>query len=115
MLKVLLAPNNDAGFRDHTSPIFKQLKLLKIQDIYNFQLGIYMYKARQRGEYAPQSLVHTRRSNLPRHPLRRITSTQHSISYTGPLFWNQLPPSLRSINNLNRFKKSLKEHLLDKY
>ena len=106
---------SDAGFRDHTSPIFKQLKLLKIQDIYNFQLGMYMYKAQQRGEYTPQSLVHTRRSNLPRHPLRRLTSTQHSISYAGPLFWNQLPPSLRSTNNLNRFKKSLKEHLLDKY
>ena len=105
----------NAGFRDHTDPHFKDLKLLKIKDIYNFQLGCHMFHARARGEYATQTNYHTRGTNLARPTHHRLASTQHSISYAGPKFWSSLPPDLRSLNNFRRFKKSLREHLIDKY
>ena len=104
-----------AGFRDHTNPLFKQYQLLKIHDIYNFQLGTYMFKARARGDYTMQTRYSTRRPNNARSTFHRLSSTQHAVSYAGPTFWNSLPPNLKSINSLNAFRKALKQFLLDKY
>ena len=104
-----------AGFRDHTDPLFKQLKLLKLVDIYHFQLGTYMYLARARGEFTAPSNYQTRESNRAYGPYHRLTTTQHAPSYAGPIFWRSLPPHLRSIGSYKRFKKSLKNHLLDNY
>ena len=106
----------NAGFRDHTDPLFKQLKLLKLVDIYNLQLGIYMYQARNRGEYVSQSNVHTRGHDYDARSARhRLSRTEHAVSYAGPKFWRSLPLTIRSKDNLRLFKKSLKEHLLSKY
>ena len=104
-----------AGYRDHTDPLFKRLKLLKLQDIYYFHLGTYMFRARSRGEFATQTNIQTRRLNdaLPTRHLH--TTTQHAVSFAGPTFWNALPPNIRSINTYTRFRKSLKEHLLNQY
>ena len=104
-----------AGYRDHTGPLFKRLKLLKLQDIYYFHLGTYMFHARSRGEYETQSNIQTRRLNDAHSVRHLLTTTQHAVSYTGPKFWNTLPPDLRSINRYMRFRKSLKEHLLSQY
>ena len=90
----------------HIDPLFKDLKLLKIKDIYNFQLGCHMYHARARGEFATQIIYQTRGTNRAQTALHRITTTQHTISYTGPKLWNSLPPNLRSLNNYGRFKKT---------
>ena len=68
-----------------------------------------------RGEYATQTNYQTRGTNRARSALHRLTTTQHSISYAGPIFWNSLPLDLRSLNSYRRFKKSLREHLIDKY
>ena len=105
----------NAGYIDHTGPLFKRLKLLKLKDIYYFHLGTYMFNARSRGEYATQTNVHTRGSNDARPELHLLATTQHAVSYAGPKLWNSLPPNIRSINNYRRFRKSLKKHLLDQY
>ena len=104
-----------AGFREHTNPLFKQYQLLKIHDIYNFQLGTYMFKARTRGEYATQTYYHTRRPNNALPVYHRLSSTVHAVSFAGPTFWNSLPSNLKSINSYNAFRKALKQFLLDKY
>ena len=35
---------NKAGYRDHTTPLFKKLGLLKFEDIHRQQILIFMYK-----------------------------------------------------------------------
>ena len=104
-----------AGYIDHTDPLFRRLKLLKLQDIYYFHLGTYMFHARSRGEYATQTNINTRGTNNALPSRHRITITQHAVSCTGPKFWTSLPQHIRSINSFARFRKSLKEHLLNKY
>ena len=76
-----------------------------------------MFHAKKRGEYPTQTNVHTRSrgANLARPVFHGLTSTQHAVSYAGPTFWNELPPSLRSIMSYSRFKKSLKDYLLNEY
>ena len=107
----------NSGFRDHTDPLFKRLKLLKVKDIYKLQLGIFMFHARARGEYATQTNILTRASGTNRALSipQRLSITERSVSSAGPDFWNTLPPHIRSINSFNRFKKSLKEHFLSFY
>ena len=107
---------SNAGYIDHTEPLFKQHNLLKFQDIYHYQLGCYMYRARARGEYTSRTDTRTRSSDLDVQVSRHRTSTtQHAVTYTAPKFWSTLPEDLRSIDNYKRFKKRLKEYLLDKY
>ena len=107
----------NAGYRDHTDPLFKRLKILKLEDIYYFHLGTYMFHAHTREEYAPQSYILTRGVSQGdiRSARHRLTTPQHSVSYFGPKFWNSLTPALRSITSYKRFRKSLKEHLLNQY
>ena len=105
----------NSAYRDHTGPLFRRLKLLKLKDIYYFHLGSYMFRARARGEYATQTNIQTRGINDALATRHRTTTTQHAVSYAGPKFWSSLPPHLRSINSYMRFRKSLKEHLLSQY
>ena len=76
-----------------------------------------MFLARGRGEYARQSFIRTRMStsNSALPVFHRNATTQHAVSYAGPKFWNDLPTNLRSINSYRRFRKALKEYLLNKY
>ena len=105
----------NAGFRDHTNPLFKQFKLLKLQDIHKFQLGTFMFHARQRGEYATQSRYQTRGLNRVLSDYHRLSTTQRAVSYTAPTFWNSLPEYLRCLNSYNVFRKSLKNFLVNQY
>ena len=105
----------NAGFRDHTSPLFKQLNLLKVVDIHNFQLGSYMFLARARGEFATQSNYRTRGPNRALSDFHGLSTTQHAISYAGPKYWNSLPDNLRIIDNYKHFRKCLKNYLINEY
>ena len=107
----------DAGFRDHTDPLFYKLGLLKFQDIYKYNLLIYMHKALARGEYALEHNVATRNNDgfMARTVRHQLTLTQHAVSFVGPTEWNKLPYSMRSVERLTLFKKALKAYLLNQY
>ena len=45
-------------------------------------------------------------------PLRRTNHGQNNISYIAPIIWNNLPSSLKTIDNLNTYKRRVKEHFL---
>ena len=81
----------------HTDPLFSKLKLLKLDDLYKHQLGIYMYKSTK--GLLPDSMssmvipIH----NVHDHHLRnqngyyiqhvRTNCRKFTIHYTGPVFW----------------------------
>ena len=105
----------DAGYNDHTTPLFHELGLLKFVDIYNFNLLVHMHKAISRGEYSQTHNLNTRNRNAAVSVYHRLTLTKHAVSYVGPKAWNQLPENIRSIPEIVPFKKAIKGHLLDKY
>ena len=102
----------------HTDPLFSKLKLLKLDDLYKHQLGIYMYKSTK--GLLPDSMssmvipIH----NVHDHHLRnqngcyiqhvRTNCRKFTIHYTGPVFWNTLPEQLRQAVSENQFKRKLK-------
>ena len=109
----------------HTDPLFSKLKLLKLDDLYKHQLGIYMYKSTK--GLLPDSMssmvipIH----NVHNHNLRnqnayyiqrvRTNCRKFTIHFTGPIFWNTLPQQLREAVSENQFKRKLKEFLLSSY
>ena len=109
----------------HTYPIFSMTKLLKLDDMYKYQLGIFRHNVTQ--FQLPQSVssLFLRTDNIHSHKLRnqnayyiqhiRTNTRKSTINFSGPKFWNTLPVNLRKLVSIHQFKNNLKELLLTKY
>ena len=104
-----------APFDSHSTPIFYTLKILKLSEIYKFNLCVYMYKQIRAGNFNVQHEINTRNRNLAAPQYHRLSTTQHSVSFNGPKIYNSLPNHLKNNNSLPRFKKELKLHFLNSY
>ena len=112
-------------FLAHSSPIFYNNKLLTIYDMYEYQLGIFMFLCHKK--LLPSSLLHyyTLNSDIHSYPTRnaanyhlpsvRTCLSQKSIIYQGPVVWNSLSDEIRKSNTLNLFKARFKRFLFSKY
>ena len=105
----------DSDYLAHTDPLFYQLKLLKLDDIYTYFLCIYMFRAVKEGKYQVQHDRNTRNRNMAQSSFRRLTPGQQSVNHRGPKAWNSLPNELKNISTLTAFKKNLKTFLLNQY
>ena len=111
--------------RAHTDALFFDHKVLKLKDLYLFQLGQFMFNYTNnhlpkifQDSFHRNSHVHnypTRRSNEFHLPLLRTVHAQNIFTYTGPRFWNNLDNSLKELHKFITFKYNLKKHLLSKY
>ena len=112
----------NAPFLATSKPLFNQLQLLSIFELYQLRLAMFMYSCHK--EILPSSLTRyfsfnyethsyfTRSSNDFYIPFVRTTTSQNTIYYAGPKLWNSLPASLKSSCSLNVFKMQFKERLL---
>ena len=108
--------------RAHTEELFYDNKLLKINDLYLFQLGQFMFKYNSNKLphifdriFCRNDTVHnypTRRSNEYHLPLLRTILAQNTFVFTGPRFWNSLDNTIRDALTLPSFKSKLKKSLL---
>ena len=105
----------DADYLAHTTPIFRQLGILKLEDVYKYNTLIDTFLKLQDNEYTTNHGVNTRFSMMARPKRHMLSRTQQSVSYSGPNLWNSLPEKLRNIKSLMLFKKQLKQYLLQKY
>ena len=103
-------------YLDHTQPLFKRLKLLKLYDQIKLEIGTYMYKNRNSPDF--EQCIHNyntrHRDNiiLPRHDL---TKYEHSIAYAGPKLWNSLKNHIKGLPSLHSFRRNYKKELLSHY
>ena len=74
-----------------------------------------MCKAILRGEFSNEHGVNTRNQNFAVPTYHRLTITQSSVSFAGPMFSNQLPHDIRSNDILGPLKKALQTHFLEQY
>ena len=105
----------NADFLEHTTPLFFRLKLLKLCDISKFHACLDTHSKLQQGFYQSRHGLQTRYRNLAVPKFHRLTRTQQSITFNGPLYWNQLPEEIRTISSRSSFKRRLKEHYLAEY
>ena len=116
---------NNSTYDANTSPIFKELKLLKFHDIHSFQLGFFMFSlnnstlpSKFNNLFQINSQIHnynTRNAHLFRLPLCRTNTRQFSIYFQGPKFYNSLTSTITASPSSASFKRKLKEFLLSKY
>ena len=112
-------------FYDNPRCLFKELKILKLKDIYTLYAAIYMFKIRKLNLYptlqnnldlqTPEHDHLTRNRNKFLLPFPRIDSVRINFKYQITRIWNELPEVLKNIDKLSTFKKRLTKHLLDTY
>ena len=113
------------AFLSHTDPLFFENKILKIKDLYLYNLGQFMFNYDNKNlpnifetMFPRNQSVHnypTRRSNEFHLPFFRTLLAQNTFIYDGPKFWNSLPHDIVTVRTLNSFKNKLKLFLLKSY
>ena len=123
---------NSTDYRAHSKPLFLQLQLLNLEDIFFVEVAKYMVcthflssnqdKFSQHSLYAQVSSLHdhdTRysyKSNYYIKPtyLRIGRQTMHNLHILGPKIWAQVPYESKQAST-NLLAKKLKNHMLPKY
>ena len=110
---------------NNTTELFRKLKILKVKDMYHWELGISIYKALYLNCYDPitESLTslnwthnyNTRKIHAFRLPQVRTNAHARHLIFAGVQFWNSLPLQVRTAKSLASFKFKLKCHLLKYY
>ena len=120
--------------RDPLSKIFRELRLLKLIDIYYYNLGIFAYQTFTSGcphffdNYAISHNKHARyvtRStentvfDFTSDPIfynqPHLQKTLQSIKFSAAALWNKLPLTLKQLINVTTFKSQLKAWLMKDY
>ncbi|MFZ2538156.1 MAG: reverse transcriptase family protein, partial [Oscillospiraceae bacterium] len=111
-----------SAFRATTKPLFLQLKLLTIYNIYKFQLATYMYRilnslipALDHHNFKTGSTIHdynTRHKNDLRKPQCRTGLRQKMICFQGPKLWNILPDNIKNAPSLSTFRLRAKYYFI---
>ena len=114
-----------AKYNEHTLPLFKELKLLKIQDLHKLLLGKFMYKAIHNQlpppliPYFPQNTeIHsysTRQASNSHIQYRRTAKAAIQINYKGPSYWKDLPNEIQQSKTLKILTCKLKRNLINRY
>ena len=111
----------------HVSPIFKALNILKIDDIYQLELGKFMYQTFNGNipqkidkDFIKLSSVH-KHYRPTTHTINKFHLPQVNTCYDHKMLssariklWSKLDPDLKSLGWLS-FKKHFKRKLLQKY
>ena len=105
---------NGSDFYAHCDPIFYSLSFLKIFEIYKYYCCLHVFK--NEGNYRiNNSVFNTRQSGNLYIPFYRLYITNRSLYHNAPMFYNELPDNLRSINRIGLFKRELKNLFLSIY
>ena len=106
---------NGESFLAHTNVLFHKCNILKLGDLSNMCMSIFVYKNFDLYVQNPTHSYAIRNIHNLRSVYCRLNLTQRSISYIGPKTWNDIPEVIRNCADQREFKIKLKKHLLSKY
>ena len=117
---------NKKSYNSHTDPLFRSSKILKIQDLYNYQSAIFMFDYTRKKlpnsfdsvfpyNHEIQSLRFTRQSRLLHIP-RCVSNFASKLPlYMLPSIWNKWASHLSENTTRNQLKKHVKSTLTEHY
>ena len=97
---------------------YKSIDILPLSLRFEYNKAVIMHKVVT--GYSPPTILNSFKINEKRHkhkivlPLPRIDLFKSSLSYSGGLYWNNLPDFLKNINDIKNFKVQLKKYLFSK-
>ena len=116
---------NKSDFLAYTNPIFKELYLLKLEDIRILQISQLMFTVRNNSSlitlkdmFTLNNQIHSYNTSSSKSfhlPRTRTKLRQFSIKYQGPNTLNSLNSDIKESVNYSSFTKKLKSHLISKY
>jgi hypothetical protein len=113
-----------SSYGTHSSPLFSELKLLKIEDLIHFKSCVFIYQSLNAKlgqicnnlfEYMPSSSRRSSCLSLLKAPLCKPSYAQNSLFYKEVNFWNCLPLEIRQLKTLRNFKTKLYDYLFKNY
>ena len=122
--KKLVRILSDSDFYAHTTPLFKQLKILKLEDLYGFHVQLIMYKTFSMNVYPDMknnilniqaNHRYTTRLDNFRTSYCRIDKCKQCLYYQGVKHWNLLPEPIKEKKSIFSFKSECKNYYLCKY
>jgi len=113
---------NNSSYLLPTDPIFKHLRILKLEQITSWQVSEFMYRYATRQLPAIFNNYFTSISEVNPYNIRslsnyrsiftRTNTRKFSLKSIGPKTWNCIPTEIRSIPNTYSFKRKLCEHFI---
>ena len=116
---------SNSHYRSHTGPLFSKHNILTLNDMFNLELGVFMFK------YSSNELPNVfndffmKRSDIHSYPTRHANdlnltnNKKHfpdkAVRSSGPVLWNSLSKSLKSANSSKHFRQMYKNNLISKY
>lgn len=108
------------GKYETTEPIYAELNLLNFYSIHKYFLLLTIFKSINVQINNSPIFCRTAHGLNTRGqsvnlvcPPARVTLFQNSILYNGPKTWNSLSGQLKSINNLDAFKRNIKKYIYE--
>ena len=110
--------------RTSTHSLFKTIELLKLDEIYELQIGKLMHKVKCNLTVCENRLIDI--TNIHNHNTRLAAKSNYyfnrprtnlgkiSFSHNGPRVWRSIPETFKSLNFIS-FKNKFKEYLLNRY
>ena len=110
---------NKVNYLDHTDPLFLEMKLLKLCQIYKLNCLLFIYKCinmkqfvKFRNRLVRVTDIHNhyvRSGNQFRPPACRLKKVRQSYFYNGIILWNELDPEVYDCKTIYYFKRTIKE------
>ena len=111
--------------RDSTNIHFYKLKIIKLPDLFFFNVAIFMFKYNKNklpeifdDFFIRSNEIHnrvTRQANLLRIPMVKNDGSEHFIKKQGVLIWQELSDVLDTGVSLAIFKKQVQGYIIAKY
>lgn len=123
--KKILRTINGAKYNEHTNTFFYNMNILKVPELYTWQLGKYMYRSFMGSLPHYLQICFMRNKDLhnyqTRHQLNLCVPSHKknlfhkSLFCNGPVVWNSLDQALKTLTTMTKFKKQLKKRLIASY
>ena len=115
MQKKAIRAIHSLEYNQHTNEYFKSMEILKLKDLFELRLLVYMFKNQHFSSHSDLHSYNTRhRQNLVLPRFNRARS-QSSFIYQGITIWNAVPLEVRTIRYVNAFKNAIKNSILSEY
>ena len=114
-----------SGYNEHTSPLFRDVNILKLDDLHESHITMFMHDFVNKNVPCPlQSLFEhqtelyghqTRHSCDPRIPKTFTDLAKRSLLYRGPYLWTYLDPGLKKAPSKKALKRQIMEKVMGSY
>ena len=114
-----------AAYNEPSTPLFKKLNILKINDIYHMSIGKLMFSylhkllpPRLLKLFKTNTEIHThdtRNRDYPHITSRRTNTASRSFLHESPKFWSTLPAKLKALKTVTSFNHNMKMQIIQTY